>query len=235
MARALIRLAIVVVIVFARAPHAQGQTVGGIPRPAPGKGAIVRWETIGAVMSGLQKGTALTYSWAKFAQDAMTYGEVLTQEDAGYVPSNPPGSPRVPSHCASAEGRAKCQQCGFAQTHAGLARVRERFERLRVVYAATKAYTARALATGDSMAGAAAATGVALGGLPWIEERMKIEQAMKTVDAAYDTKYAELTATLQEALQGMAACEEHVFGEKDWYDRYGFVFYQFMVAAYRRP
>ena len=47
-------------------------------------------------------------------------------------------------------------------------------------------------------------------------------------------KYAELMALLQKTLQRIAACEEKVFDNKSWYERFGFMYYEFMAAFYKR-
>ena len=41
-------------------------------------------------------------------------------------------------------------------------------------------------------------------------------------------------AKLEAALRQIAECEERVYGEKRWYDRWGFMYYEFMAARYQR-
>jgi hypothetical protein len=54
------------------------------------------------------------------------------------------------------------------------------------------------------------------------------------VQSAYDNKYAQLMAHLKQELEAIAKCEEQVYGEKDWYQRYGFMYYEFMSGRYQR-
>jgi hypothetical protein len=37
-----------------------------------------------------------------------------------------------------------------------------------------------------------------------------------------------------DALDQIAACEEEVYGEEGWYNRYAFIYYQFMADRHRR-
>ena len=62
----------------------------------------------------------------------------------------------------------------------------------------------------------------------------EILETFKTVQEKYDDKYEELMEKLKAALEAIARCEETVYEEKDWYQRYGFVYYEFMAARYQR-
>jgi hypothetical protein len=150
----------------------------------------------------------------------------LSPDDASLEEDyNPPGMPELPSNCLES---AECAQC-FPPANDRLKRVLVRFEKLRRVYAWTKAYKERAFALGDAAAGIHG-----IGGLAWISERFKIEKSYKQFEAAYDAKYAELISELKGALQDLAACEESVYDERDWYNRFGFIYYQFMADRYKR-
>ena len=39
---------------------------------------------------------------------------------------------------------------------------------------------------------------------------------------------------LQKALHDFAKCEELAFGEENWYERYGFIYYESMRGLYQR-
>lgn len=56
----------------------------------------------------------------------------------------------------------------------------------------------------------------------------------RTILPRNDAKYEELVEELRGSLDQIAACEEEVYGEKDWYNRFGFIYYQFMADRYRR-
>jgi hypothetical protein len=159
-------------------------------------------------------------------QELMQEYEHLTPEDGPFDPKyQPPGTPEIPSSCA---GSKTCGQC-FEDAQAKLTSVRIRFEKLRVLYGSTKAWIDRALAFGDNMA-----SSVGLGGLAWQTERTKIAASVANLEKSYDNKYAELLATLEEALRAIGACEATHYNNPDWYDRFGFMFYTFMADRYRR-
>ena len=166
----------------------------------------------------------------------------LTPDDGNLDPKYPPG-PGLPSHCfegvqwgqggekafpAGSGGRA-CKDCGYQQVLDDLQRTRYRLEKLRRVYDWTKKFVSHSVAVGDSMAGA-----VGVGGLAWVDERQKILQAFKHVQENYDSKYAELMGVLDQLLWKLNACEEKVYNEKDWYNRFGFMYKEFMAGRYER-
>ena len=72
-------------------------------------------------------------------------------------------------------------------------------------------------------------TGVAA--LAWQQQRILIEKDYKTFTEHYKTKYNELITGLHTALQEIDACEsEH--GLSNWYNRFGFMYYDFMKERY---
>ena len=46
-------------------------------------------------------------------------------------------------------------------------------------------------------------------------------------------KYAELIGKLKKSMVQMGVCEDK-FGVEDWYDRFGYVYYEFMADKYKR-
>ena len=152
----------------------------------------------------------------------------LVSEDDQYEPDyDPAGMPEIPAVCKDS---AQCEQC-FAKPYQELNNLRFRFEKLRKINRATKNMLRDSIEFADAMADVAG--GVAP--LVWAKEKEKARAAEKNFNASYDAKYEELLATLKATLQAIAACEEQVFGEPGWYERYGFMYYQFMAATYRRP
>jgi len=152
--------------------------------------------------------------------------DLLSPEDEGYEEDyEPEGMPEVPLQCAESD---ECKDC-FEPAYERLRNVRIRFEKLRRIYAWTKAYKERAFALGDSASGIHG-----LAGLAWVGERVKLERTYKQFEASYDRKYEELLHELRASLEQIAACEEDVYGEKGWYNRFGFIYYQFMADRYRR-
>ena len=122
----------------------------------------------------------------------------------------------------------QCEQCGFESALNDMQTTRYNLEKLRRIYASTKSFVGHSLAIGDSMAGSAGVR------LAWVDQRLKIEQSFKGMQSAYDNKYAQLMAHLKQELQTIAKCEEQVYGEKDWYQRYGFMYHEFMSGRYQR-
>lgn len=194
-----------------------------IPSPAPAQSGLMRdiakaWKDSDKVMKEAQK-------WAKKPIDLWDKAKPLTEEDEGYDPVEPPGGPKLPSTCKDND---QCAEC-FEKPYADLQSVRVRFEKLRILYQSTKKELGDAIAFGD---GASNVHGISA--MAWSREKEKIRASEKRFEAAYDAKYEELLGVLQEALQGIASCEESVFGEEAWYDRFGFIYHQFMADRYRR-
>jgi hypothetical protein len=159
-------------------------------------------------------------------QDLVDAYQPLTRDDPTYQPNyRPPGAPEVPSNCEGVEGCGSCYQ----DAHAELNRVRTSLERLRVAYKATKDFATKSIAFGDTASGIHAVTGLA-----WQVERDKITKALEELNHTYDAKHAELIPRLEKALRAISECERKFFGTKDWYNRYGFIYYTFMSDRYKR-
>lgn len=152
------------------------------------------------------------------------------------IASTPPaGSPRVPSFCdydsgtrvsGVSDGRESCASC-FLDSRTRFNEARFTLARLETIYKCTKNMTSSAKAFGDSFS---SATGSGIG---WTSARKNIEASEKKLEEAYDAKYADLMRQLNSALVDMAVCEAK-YGLEDWYDRFGFVYYEFMLDRYRR-
>ncbi len=179
----------------------------------PGKQAAVDWaERVGT-------------EFFKKRNDLEALDAPLSPADEALDPEYP--SSPLPSRCRGLE-RTVCRECGYEDALAELDRTRYRLEKLRRVGAWTKNYVSHSLAVGDSLAGAAG-----LSGLAWVEERGKILQSYQNFKGSYAAKYAELMGLLQETLQQISECEALVYGEESWYDRFGFMYYEFMAARYQ--
>jgi hypothetical protein len=164
----------------------------------------------------------------KDAEEAGEKLKTLGPKDNEYEPDfGLKGMPELPSLCKNS---TKCEAC-FEQPNADLNSLRFRFEKLRKVNRVTKNMLRDSLSFGDAMAGLAGG----LAPLAWAREKAGIRQSEVIFNQRYDAKYAELLAALKQALQAIAQCEEKIFGEQSWYERYGFIYYQFMAGAYQRP
>lgn len=151
----------------------------------------------------------------------------LTPNDEQYEDDfDPAGQPDVPLQCAGSE---QCAEC-FVPAHARLNAVRTRFEKLRRIGTWTRTYKERAFTLGEAMGGMHG-----LAGLAWTGERIKLEKQFQSFESSYKDKYAELLTELEGSLRQIAACEESVYDEQGWYERFGFIYYNFMADRYRWP
>ncbi len=149
----------------------------------------------------------------------------------------PPGMPSIPSFCPEEDEGATstlnggnsgdCARC-FIEARMQFNEVRYNLEQLRIIYSCTKDFAEKSIAFGDDVSGIHGVSGIA-----WQAQRGKIENSVKELQAAYDSKLAELLSKLQQSLMEMAVCEEQ-FGTPDWYDRYGYMYYEFVAEKYKR-
>lgn len=144
----------------------------------------------------------------------------------------PAGEPNIPSFCDIPQNdsgftEGSCAECYF-EARKEFNEVRYLLEKLATIYKCTKDMTDASLSLGDNASGIHAVTGLA-----WQYERRKIEQSIKELEVAYDSKYAEFMQRLADAMQQLNICEAK-FGVEDWYDRFGYIYYEFMKDKYRR-
>jgi hypothetical protein len=149
------------------------------------------------------------------------YKGLTGPDDSSSPDYDPPGAPQVPSDCP--DGGKPC----FAAAYEKLNRCRANLERLRAVRTATEDFYKASVSFGDDVS---SIHGVA--GLAWQAERRKIDASFKNFKGIYEKKYQELMGKLQEALLAVSACEKEVYDESDWFNRYGFMYYQFMESRY---
>ncbi|NND62937.1 MAG: hypothetical protein HKN48_07050 [Flavobacteriaceae bacterium] len=135
----------------------------------------------------------------------------------------PPGMPRIPSFCETAD----CGSC-FEEARRELNHSRYTFERLKTIYKCTKTFTDRAIAFGDNVSGVHGVSGLA-----WQAERVKIEKSVKDLQKTYDQKFTELLEAQKRALMALNDCEAQ-YGIPDWYDRFGYMYYEFTAMNYKR-
>jgi hypothetical protein len=128
------------------------------------------------------------------------------------------------STCA---GNARCGEC-YERAVGELNFIRRQLGRLRCIYNNTKNFTESAVSFGDNMSGIHAVTGAA-----WQSERGGIIAEFEHFKGTYDRKYTDMMGSLQRALQSISACEQQ-FGLPDWYQRFGFMYFEFMKDKYKR-
>lgn len=130
----------------------------------------------------------------------------------------------MPSTCA---GNSNCSAC-FERAVNELNFVRRTLARLSCIYNNTKNFTQSAISFGDNVSGIHGVTG-----LSWQNARAGIVESYDHFKQTYDKKYADLIQSLQRALMQMDACERQ-FGMTDWYQRFGFMYFEFMKDKYKR-
>lgn len=149
----------------------------------------------------------------------------------------PSGSPTIPSICSDIvldargepieEQNDECASC-FLKARKDFNEMRYQFERLATIYKCTKKFSEAAIAFGDNVSGIHAVSGMA-----WQAERVKIEKSVLSLQQAYDNKYSEMLEGLADSMMELNVCETK-FGVEDWYDRFGYMYFEFMKEKYAR-
>lgn len=129
----------------------------------------------------------------------------------------------MPSVCDS---NAACAEC-FTSSARELNFVRRQLARLQCIYNNTKTYTAAALSFGDNVSGIHG-----MMGLSWQSQRPGIVQAMESMKNACKEKYTGLIGSLERVLKKIDGCEKR-YGLPDWYQRFGFIYFEFMKEKYK--
>lgn len=133
--------------------------------------------------------------------------------------------PTVPSRCAEGEDCLRCYEDAVAKINFN----RFYIERARCITAANVRMANSAMAFGDSSSGIHAITGLA-----WqLEGKPQIQEAVEKLKKTYTEKAAIYLRNLEGALQELGRCEAEHYGEEDWYQRYGWVYHNFMKAKYQ--
>ncbi len=149
----------------------------------------------------------------------------LSRRDREFDPAHPgTGAPRLPVSCRS----GACRAC-YRDAQLALNRAVFTLNRLRILYLRTKNFVDKAIAFGNSASGIHAVSGLA-----WQNEKRGIEASMEGMNQAFDGKKPELMLGLKAALDKLNACEAEHFGNPDWYNRFGFIYYQFMDSRISR-
>jgi len=171
----------------------------------------------------LAKGTA-----GKAVDAGKAYGEfedALSKTDERMSPDfQPPGAPQVPSKCME---DAKCRPC-FEQAQEKINKSRKNLEKVRGIYDYTHRFTEK----GKDVLRAAGQAGGGIAGLGANAEIHKVDGALDDFDRTVRDKNAELLAGFEEQLHELAACEAKFYKTDDWYERFGFIYQQFIVARY---
>lgn len=137
---------------------------------------------------------------------------------------NDASAPTVPSSCAE---NAACEAC-YSEAVRRIDFNRFYIERARCITAANVKMANSAMAFGDSASGV---HGVA--GLSWqLQGKPQIKEATDKLKGTYVRKAAEYLSGLESSLKQLGQCEAEHFGERDWYQRYGWIYLNFMKSKY---
>ncbi len=136
-----------------------------------------------------------------------------------------PGTPRMPSFCPDLN--SDCGEC-FVDARRQLEETRYNLEKLKSIYSCTKKFSDAAISFGDNASGVHG-----ISGLAWQSQRMKIMKSLENLDKAYDSKYSQYIESTHQALISLNECEAK-YGMKDWYDRFGILFEDFIKMKYSR-
>lgn len=177
------------------------------------------------IITGAEKGLGSAKQVADLVREILPIYKELSQSDTTYGPNYiAPGSPSVPSKCMEDD---KCLPC-FEKAHAGLNKSRMNLEKVRARYNFTHRFTK----LGQSVLTSAGAAGGGISALGATHENIKIDKALADFDDVVKAKNKELLAKLEGNLKEISACEAQFYKNDDWYNRYGFTYYQFMLSSY---
>ncbi|MFM9905423.1 MAG: hypothetical protein ACKVQJ_12745 [Pyrinomonadaceae bacterium] len=131
-----------------------------------------------------------------------------------------PGDPGAENKCAD------CYEAAYNE----LNDARRRLERLKCLGLTTKTYVNSKISFGDTVSGG---MGGGIQGLAWQKARKEILDSYSKFKDAYDAKYKELMDVLTAAMLEIDKCEAKN-GQKDWFQRFGFIYVEFMAEKYKR-
>jgi hypothetical protein len=134
--------------------------------------------------------------------------------------------PEVPTSCGQGSGNPNCAEC-YTRAYAELNFTRNTLERLRTILSRTLNYLKNAEGFGDSVSGIHGVSG-----LSWQYAKADIEASKKHLLETSQAKYEALIQNMRHALDMVAQCERDNFNNPDWYNRYGFMYYNFVKEAY---
>jgi hypothetical protein len=155
------------------------------------------------------------------------FGFIDPREAAIQRNMNPPGMPLLPSRCAK---NPECRRC-LKQATDALTNAHSLLEEQYVIYKQTELAAGRIIELADAAAGLSP-----YAKLVWTVQKdgEDINKAKAALYTTYDTNLAKLLSMLNDALIAQGACERDAFGDQDWYNRYGMIYYTFMRERYTR-
>jgi hypothetical protein len=170
------------------------------------------FQAFGNVMGGIRSGLEF-------------YNSMQTLDNNECVPDfTTPAEAMMPTGC---DNNSSCSNC-YQESISRLNTVRKSLSRMTCIYNNTKRFTDASISFGDNVSGIHGMMGLA-----WQNERRGIEQSLIKFEKTYDNKYKDLMESLQKALNGISRCEAE-FGMENWYQRFGFMYFEMMKEKYKR-
>ena len=180
-------------------------------------------ENVGDIISEGIGNLNTAMSIASSAQDL--YNATLALDNNECVPDlSVDAAHMMPTSCQES---GACQTC-YTSAYRELTFIRRQLARLRCIYMNTRTFNESALAFGDNTSGIHAVTG-----LSWQSARAGIVEEYNHFKQTYDNKYEGMMGTLQQALMDISHCEDQ-YGQHDWYQRFGFIYFEMMKEKYKR-
>ncbi|RYY58021.1 MAG: hypothetical protein EOO09_00170 [Chitinophagaceae bacterium] len=133
-------------------------------------------------------------------------------------------SAMMPSTCGENPGCAECYRSAVSELNF----IRRQLGRLGCIFRNTIEFNNAAISFGDNASGIHAVTGLA-----WQAARAEIMTGLESFKKTYDRKYVDMMGSLKKALESVSKCEDK-FGTPDWYQRFGFMYFEFMKEKYKR-
>jgi hypothetical protein len=149
----------------------------------------------------------------------------LDQALQGHIQDDHSG-PDVPTSCGQGSASPTCAEC-YARAYGEVNFTRNTLERLRTIVARTLNFIRNAEGLGDSVSGVHGVSG-----LSWQYAKIGVEQGKESFLRSSRAKYDALVQNMRRALDMVDQCERQNFNNPDWYNRYGFMYFNFIKEAY---
>ena len=114
----------------------------------------------------------------------------------------------------------------LAKPYADLKKQQQSLEKLLKIGQHTKKVTDYGISFGDNFSGVHGVSG-----LVWQKQRAKVLKSIDQFDVTYKNKYRELIEKLYKVLIKIDECEKKL-GYDNWYNQWGFIYYEFMRERY---
>jgi hypothetical protein len=181
-------------------------------------------KAVAAMLSELKQFLQQQESVEKFWQSLKTLSQSETPPDEARR------GPSLPSSCVddawALPSNPGCQCMTTAVDK--LRKNRQMLEKLRILVANQKNSVDKAIALGNSYAQLHT-----LMGIQWVGIRKHdIEEPYAQFKQISNQKHQALMDAIQKDLQDVSTCEAKL-GERDWYQKFGFMYFEFLYAAYR--